>query len=850
MSPEKLTQETWKVLQSAQNLASSRSHQFIEVNHLLAAFISGVSETASNVSKISKIDLDKIALDNQKVLNNLSTVTGQDSVYISKTVEKIVKQAEEESQKLGDSYVGVDIFLYVTLKNSAYKTTFDLQQLYSVITDLRKKHKVDSSDSDQVHESLEKYGTDFTKLALEGKLDPVIGRDEEIRRAMQILLRRTKNNPVLIGEPGVGKTAIIEGMAQRIVKGDVPEGLKDKKLVSLPIANLLAGSKFRGEFEERFNKVIKEVTDSDGQIILFIDELHTIVGAGKSEGSMDAGNILKPSLARGQLRLIGATTLQEFREIEKDSALERRFQPVFVDEPSALETVSILRGIKERYEVHHGVRITDEALLAAAKLSDRYLPARKLPDKAIDLIDEAASKIRMQLDSYPEEIDNLERQKLTLEIEKQSLSQESSDQSKQRLGEISNQLKEVISQIAKLKSAWEAEKQSLDALRKYQSDLDEARTKLEKAEREYDLETIARLQYGEIPGLEKSIKDTESKLHSARYISLEVTQQEIAEVVSRWTGVPVQNLVKTEKDRLLNLEAELHQMVIGQDKAVAAVSEAIRRNRTGLSDAHQPIGSFIFLGSTGVGKTELSKSLAKVLFNSEDSLVRIDMSEYMEKHAISRLIGSPPGYVGHDEGGQLTEAVKQRPYSVVLFDEIEKAHPEVLNLLLQLLDDGRLTDSKGRVVDFGNTLIIMTSNIGSNKIQEMSKNGQPYESISEQVMRLLEDSFRPEFINRIDDVIVFEPLSVEDIYEVLEIVLDQVREKLASQYLTLKLTQPAKDLLAKKGYDPVYGARPLRRVIRKEVENRIAKFLLTKDLKPGQTLVLDIDSRGDLVITV
>jgi len=848
MSPEKLTETSLKALMLAQNLAAEKQHQYIEPDHLLLAILEQTDSLGVRLLQLAEVDINRVKTEIDNKLKQLPQVSGTGGQYLSRNLDEILRKAEKEADKNGDSFVSVDLLFYVLIRETDYKKLIDLPKLEQALNKIRGKQKVTTPTSDQNFESLSKFGIDFTELARNGKLDPVIGRDEEIRRTMQILLRRTKNNPVLIGEPGVGKTAIIEGLAQRIVKGDVPEGLQNKKIISLQIADLLAGAKFRGDFEERLKSVIKEVVDSQGEIILFIDEIHTIVGAGKGEGSTDAGNMLKPALARGELRLIGATTLKEYREIEKDAALERRFQPVYVGEPSVEETISILRGIKEKYELHHGVRISDSAIIAASKLSHRYLPDRKLPDKAIDLIDEAASRIRMQLDSSPEAIDQLNRQKLQLEIEKQSLSQEKDPRAEERRQDIEKQMQQVSERLTELQTKWELEKQALNKLRELQEKIDQKKIELEKYEREADLENLVRVQRIEIPALEAELKEYENKLKNSEFIKLEVTEETIAEIVSKWTGIPVSKLISSEKTKLLHLEEELAKGVVGQKPAIIAVANAIRRSRVGLKDKNRPIGSFMFLGPTGVGKTELAKTLARTLFDQENALLRFDMSEYMEKHSVARLIGAPPGYVGFEQGGQLTEAVRRRPYSVILFDEIEKAHLEVFNVLLQILDDGRLTDGQGRVVDFKNTLIILTSNLGSEKILQMNQQNMPYEVIQQEVFRVLEKFFRPEFLNRIDEIIVFSGLSQTEIEAIIDLQIDLLNQKLSEQQIRAQLTDKAKQYLAQVGYDPVFGARPLKRVIAKQVENLIAEKILQEQIQPGQIVTIDAaDNR--LVVT-
>ncbi len=848
MSPEKFTESSLQALAKAQQLASEKSHQYIEPEHLLWALLNTDESLAKRLLELAGVSPSSLLTSVSNKLETFPKVSGTSGgKYISDKLNKILTETEKDAEKRGDAFISSDLLFYNLINQTDYKKLVDIAKLQQAISKVRGNQKVNSATSDQNFETLKKFTIDFTELAEKGKLDMVIGRDEEIRRAMQILLRRTKNNPVLIGEPGVGKTAIIEGLAQRIVKGDVPDGLKNKKLLSLQMANLLAGAKYRGEFEERLKNVIEEIRKSEGEIILFIDELHTIVGAGKGEGSSDAGNMLKPALARGELRLIGATTLNEYREIEKDSALERRFQPIYVSEPTVEDTISILRGIKEKYELHHGVRISDGAIIAASQLSHRYLPDRKLPDKAIDLIDEAASRIKMQLESSPEVIDRINRQKLQLEIERQSLKEEKDPEARKREEQITEQLKNLEQQIKDLHAKWELEKQSLSKIRELQAKIDQKKIELDKYEREADLENLVRVQRIEIPALEKELAELEQKLKDAEFIQLEVTEEIIAQIVSKWTGIPISKLVGSEKQRLLSLEQELAKGVIGQQEAIITVANAIRRSRVGLKDKNKPIGSFLFLGPTGVGKTELSKTLAKVLFDSDQAMVRIDMSEYMEKHAVSRLIGSPPGYVGYEQGGQLTEAIRRRPYSVILFDEIEKAHPEVFNVLLQVLDDGRLTDGQGRVVDFKNTIIIMTSNLGSSKILEMTQKNDSYESIQKAVLTILESFFKPEFLNRIDDIIVFKPLTEAELEKIITIQIDNLNQKLQEQQIRVDLTPKARQYLIRVGYDPVFGARPLKRVIAKEIENLIAEGILSEKIKPKQVVILD-EVRGKLVV--
>jgi len=854
---DKFTNYSQEILSSANTLMNSHKNSQLEPEHIMLAMIKDNGIIKDYLTELNLLNQNFINKIISKIENfpKISGPINPQSLYLSGDTMRLLELAIDESKKLKDDYVGIEaILLAMTkLENSDIKSTLasfrvNENSILNVMKKIRGNKKVDNKNAEENMKALEKYSTDLTDLARKGKLDPVIGRDEEVRRIIQVLNRRTKNNPVLIGEPGVGKTAIVEGLAQRIVRGDVPESLKDVKLISLDLGALVAGAKFRGEFEERLKAVLKEVEDSNGEIVMFIDELHTVVGAGSTEGSMDAGNLLKPMLARGVLRTIGATTINEYRKyVEKDPALERRFQPVLVSEPSVEDTISILRGLKEKYEVHHGVRILDSAIIEAAKLSDRYITDRFLPDKAIDLIDEAASSLRIEIDSMPEEIDSMMRQKIQLEIEREALKKEETDEAREKVEDISTQVSELESKINEMKTQWEKEKASITSEADIKDEINNVKTKIEEAERNTDLQTAAELKYGRLLELEKQLKACQNKEHTDnKLLKEEIDGSDIAEVVSKWTGIPVTKLVESEMQKLLTMEELLHKRVVGQDEAVDTVSDAIRRARSGLKDPKRPIGTFLFLGPTGVGKTELAKALAEFMFNDEDALIRIDMSEYMEKHNVARLVGAPPGYVGYEEGGQLTEAVRRKPYSVVLFDEIEKAHPDVFNIMLQIFDDGRLTDSKGRTVDFKNTLIIMTSNIGSDIILENTLNSmlspEQFNDTKDKVMSVLKNHFKPEFLNRIDETIFFKALTLQQLSKIVDIQMDYLRRLLKDQELEFSITDDAKEFLATQGFNPVYGARPLKRVIRQMVENPLSKMILAQKFKKGETINIDIEN--------
>lgn len=852
----KFTNYSQELLNSAGAIMQAHKNSEMQPEHIMLAMIKdngAIKDYLTELKLLNQGFIDKIV----SVVNSFPTISGPPSgqVFLSAKTYQLLDLAGQQAEEFKDEFISAEAILLAMTKldNSPIQLLLrnynaDTNKVLNAMKKIRGNKKVDNKNAEENMKALEKYSTDLTALARKGKLDPVIGRDEEVRRIIQVLNRRTKNNPVLIGEPGVGKTAIVEGLAQRIVRGDVPESLKDVKLVSLDMGALVAGAKFRGEFEERLKTVLKEVENSNGEIVMFIDELHTVVGAGATEGSMDAGNLLKPMLARGVLRTIGATTVNEYRKyIEKDPALERRFQPVLVGEPSVEDTISILRGLKEKYEVHHGIRILDSALIAAAKLSVRYITDRFLPDKAIDLIDEAASSLRIEIDSMPEEIDKMMRQKIQLEIEREALKKEDDEDAKNKAADLTKQIDDLESRISKLKAQWEQEKASITGEAGIKEEIEKVKNKIDEAERNTDLQTAAELKYGKLLELEKQLKAVQNKEKvDNKLLKEEIDDGDIANVVSKWTGIPVNKLVESEKQKLLNMEDILHKRLVGQEEAVDTVADAIRRARSGLKDPKRPIGTFLFLGPTGVGKTELAKSLAEFMFNDEDALIRIDMSEYMEKHNVSRLVGAPPGYVGYDEGGQLTEAVRRKPYSVVLFDEIEKAHPDVFNIMLQIFDDGRLTDSKGRTVDFKNTLIIMTSNIGSDIILENTLNSmvsqQNFEETKDKVLEVLRSRFKPEFLNRIDETIFFRALNMQDLTKIVDIQMDYLRKLLKDQEIDFEITPDAKEFLATRGFNPVYGARPLKRVIRQLIENPLSKQILAQKFLRGDKVIIDVDN--------
>ncbi|SPZ50451.1 Chaperone protein ClpB [Sarcina ventriculi] len=862
MNADKMTLRVQQSLNDAYEIAVKYNNQQLDIIHLFSALINQEDGLIPNIFEKMGVDIKSLERETNLKIDSLPKVLGEAAkstgVTATRRINEVLIKAEQLSKEFGDSYVSVEHVMLAIMDIDSKgvglildKFSISKKEFLEVLNKIRGSQKVDTQDPEGTYDALSKYGTNLIDLAKKHKLDPVIGRDEEIRRTVRILSRRTKNNPILIGEPGVGKTAIVEGLANRIVKGDVPEGLKNKTIFSLDMGALIAGAKYRGEFEERLKAVLKEVQNSDGNIILFIDEIHTIVGAGKTDGAMDAGNLIKPLLARGELHCIGATTFDEYRQyIEKDKALERRFQPVIVNEPTVEDAISILRGLKERFEIHHGIRIHDSAIVAAATLSDRYIQDRYLPDKAIDLIDEAGAMVRSEIDSLPTELDRIRRKLLTLETEKEALSMEDDEVSKIKLEDLEKELAVLKEKNNEMTAKYEKEKSQITEIKNLKSELDTLRGMAEEYERQYDLNKVAEIKYGRIPEIEAKIKEKEADMeenHDTSMLKEEITEEEISQIVSKWTGIPVTRLVEGEREKLLRLEEELKMRVIGQEEATEAVANAVIRARAGLKDENKPIGSFIFLGPTGVGKTELAKTLARNLFDSEDNIIRIDMSEYMEKHAVSRLVGPPPGYIGYEEGGQLTEAVRRQPYSVILFDEIEKAHEDVFNMFLQILDDGRLTDNKGKTVDFKNTIIIMTSNIGSNYLLENNENGEISKEARDAVMNEMKLRFKPEFLNRVDDIIMFKPLNLEGIKKIIDIFLKDVKKRLKHRNIDMNVTDSAKEILAKQGYDPVYGARPLKRFIGNVLETDIAKKIIAGEIKDNSVITVDTDGNNIVI---
>ncbi|MBD2270288.1 ATP-dependent chaperone ClpB [Anabaena sp. FACHB-1391] len=855
-NPNQFTEKAWEAIAHTPDVAKQYQQQQLESEHLMKGLLEQEG-LASAIFTKAGANLQKVRDRTEQFIQRQPKVSGSStSVYLGRSLDTLLDRAEKYRQEFKDEFISIEHLLLGYAKDDRFGKSLcqefglDENKLKNIIKEIRGKQKVTDQNPEGKYQSLEKYGRDLTEAARKGQLDPVIGRDDEIRRTVQILSRRTKNNPVLIGEPGVGKTAIAEGLAQRIVAGDVPQSLKDRKLISLDMGALIAGAKFRGEFEERLKAVLKEVTESGGNIVLFIDEIHTVVGAGATQGAMDAGNLLKPMLARGELRCIGATTLDEYRKyLEKDAALERRFQQVYVDQPNVVDTISILRGLKERYEVHHGVRISDSSLVAAATLSNRYISDRFLPDKAIDLVDEAAARLKMEITSKPEELDEIDRKILQLEMEKLSLQKESDPASRERLERLEKELADLKEDQRTLSSQWQSEKDIITKIQSIKEEIDRVNLEIQQArsERNQDLTKASELQYSKLPNLQNQLQSVETELSHTQgtgksLLREEVTEADIAEIISKWTGIPLHKLVESEKEKLLHLEDELHHRVVGQQEAVTAVADAIQRSRAGLSDPNRPIASFVFLGPTGVGKTELAKALAAYMFDTEEAMVRIDMSEYMDKHNVSRLIGAPPGYVGYEEGGQLTEAIRRRPYAVILFDEIEKAHPDVFNIFLQILDDGRVTDAQGRTVDFKNSIIIMTSNIGSQYILDVAGDDTRYDEMRNRVMEAMRNSFRPEFLNRLDELIIFHSLQKSELRHIVQLQVDRLKQRLTDRKISLKLSSSALDFLAEVGYDPVFGARPLKRAIQRELETQIAKAILRGDFSDGDTIFVDVQN--------